>query len=195
MSRVSAAAATPQAWDDSGVGRRAWRAVARLGLHSLVMTIVGGLVIGFAADRGSRPGESWDWLWASVVGLTLIAWIGGLGGLFNVVRMSVCLLRRPWVRRSARFKELSIPFVGASQPCLLLGDEGEDVLSVPTWEWRWKPLESYDRREVRFCGAPGGSGVVFLPVEGQALWARRVLLPPLRKALRRRVLGVRGSDG
>lgn len=76
----------------------------------------------------------------------------------------------------------------------MLGEDGEHVLTIPTWEWRWRALEPYDRREVWFCGRVGGSGVVFLPEEGKVFWARRILIPPLRTALRRRVLGVRGSD-
>jgi hypothetical protein len=188
-------ATTSHASDDSaGIGRHAWCAVAWLGLRSVTMAVVGSAVIGLATFWGSRAGETWDWLWITIVGLTLIAWVGGLGGVFHAVRMGLCLLRWPWRRRAARFKELSIPFMGSGQPCLLLGESGEDVLSVPTWEWRWKALEAYDRREVWFCGRAGGSGVVFLPAKGQALWARRILLPPLRTAFRRRVLGVRGSD-
>ncbi len=188
-------ATTPAAWDDSAdIARRAWRAVAQLGARSLALSVIGAAVILLAAFLGSRAGESLDWLWITAVGLTLVATIGGLGGLFHVARMGLALWRWTWRPRPARFKELSIPFVGNGQPCLVLGENGEDVLSVPTWEWRWGVLESYDRREVWFCGRPGGSGVVFLPAEGRALWARRILLPPLRRAFRRRVLGVRGPD-
>ena len=187
--------ATPTDWGDSaGHSRGAWRAVRGLGVRSLGLAAPGAAVILAAAYLGSRPGESWDWLAIVVIGLTLVVTVGGFGGLYHVARMCWCLRRGPWRFSPARFEELSFPFLGNGQPCLVLGEDGEHVLSVPTWEWRWRALEPYDRREVWFCGRGGGSGVVFLPEEERVFWARRILIPPLRRALRRRVLGVRGPD-
>lgn len=153
------------------------------------------VVLYAAAALDTEAWSSLEWLLTAVIGLSLVAALGGIGGLFHVARMAWCLWRRPWRLRPARFKEISIPFLGGNgQPCLVLGEGGEDVLSVPTWEWRWHALDLYDRRKLWFCGRPGGSGVVFLPVEQKVFWVRRILIPPLRRALRRRVLGVRGSD-
>jgi hypothetical protein len=185
-----------RAWDESaGIGQQAWRAVGWLALRSLVMAGAGVAAVTLAGIiLDTKAFASWDLLIGAVIAGGLIAMLGGLGGLFHVARMGLCLLRWPWASRPARFKELTIPIINGEQPCLVLGERGEDVLSVPTWRWRWRVLASYDRAEIWFCGRAGGSGAVFLPAEGRTLWARRILIPALRMAFRRRVLGVRGSD-
>jgi len=186
----------PQTGDESaGIGRQAWRAVGWLGLRSLALTSSGIAAIVLAGTvLDTKSWASWDIPLAAAIAGGLIAMIGGLAGLLHVARMGLCLMRWPWTVRPARFKELSIPIINGEQPCLVLGEHGEDVLTVPTWRWRWRALASYDRAEIWFCGRAGGSGAVFLPAEGRALWAQRILIPALRTAFRRRVLGVRGSD-
>ena len=157
-----------------------WYAARALGI------VLGGLVLSAVAG-GVSP---------QVGGVGIVISIIGMSCLCNAARIWWFLRRHPWLVWECRFRE--VPGFGNGSPTLVLthpADEGEFVLSVVSFKWRWRALNPCDRAEVWMAGNPARGGVVAPPGGTHLLWVRHPIRAGKRESLRRATVGIPVESG
>lgn len=158
-------------------------ALRRYRLRSLLALGVGLAVwagVAVALDtRGARAsGSAW------LVAVGLVPGLLGALPLLHSVRMEQALRRHPWVEWQLVYRDVALG-TPLSGPTLFLGPNGEHVLSLVAFSWRWD-LVSHEKT-VWLAGSPEHGGVVAPSGRRDLLWCRRPVLRLSRRLLARRL--------
>lgn len=161
------------------------RGFALLGLSG-VLVVVFAIDVSFfdTPDTGIRTAVG-----CGLGGGTLFVFAIGLCTLFNAIRMTIVLSRRPWVPWDSQYREVDVAGTPNGQPTLYLGANGEHVLSLVALRRRWTPLAKTP--EVWLCGSTRRGGVVSTPGGDYVVWCRR----PIMKAVRNWLIRKGKKDG
>lgn len=128
------------------------------------------------------------WLVILLIGGGVVPLLGGVVALVNSLRMAAALAHHAWQVLPMRYGEVGVGPLPNGQPTLLIGDEGKDVLSLVSFNWRWPTFATLDT--IWFAGDLRRGGVVSPPGGTYLAWARHPRTGWWRRALRRRVLAI-----
>jgi len=162
--------------DSPALGSKATRVAVRWYAARALGIVLGGLLLS-AVVGGLSPAAGSAGILISAVGISCLC---------NAVRIWWFVRHHPWQAWECRFRE--VPGFANGSPTLVLirrTDGEEFVLSVVSFKWRWRVLNTCDRAEVWMAGNPARGGVVAPPGGTHLLWVRHPINADRRESLRR----------
>lgn len=162
-------------------GGTAWRdvstrrAVARYGVRHLGL-LAAGLVLLFVGslttndDGDAKAGISFAVPFVLILLGIMTAVLGALG-LFNGLRMTWVLRRRPWLLVQAQFDEIRMGTPNGQPVLHLSNSEHQWTLTLAALNWRWARFSASPT--LLLAGRPGRGGVVATADRRSLAWAGR----------------------
>jgi hypothetical protein len=125
-----------------------------------------------------------SWFITGLIGIGFVPFGGGLLALANSARMWWVLRSHPWVEWDSSYREVPSGVTPNGTPALYLGKDGEHVLTLVAFNWRWDLVRG--ARTVWLAGSPRRGGVVTTRRRAELIWCRRPRIGAFRNWLRRR---------